>query len=101
LPQRAFIKNHVSTLQFLICPLSRDWVLCFLACNPNIKKCVQKLKVKNQIDAQKGESIIEYFEKFKRIVAEQGILLSDCWNFDETGFRIGCRGKQIVITLGA
>jgi hypothetical protein len=82
-------------------PLGRDWVSRILACNPDIEKYVQKPKDKNRIDAQKRESIIEYFEKFKRIVAERGILPSDCWNFDETGFRIGCGGKQIVITLGA
>jgi hypothetical protein len=31
----------------------------------------------------------------------KGILLIDCWNFDEIGFWIGYGGKQIVLTLGA
>ncbi|KAF2179752.1 CENP-B protein, partial [Zopfia rhizophila CBS 207.26] len=32
---------------------------------------------------------------------EKGIQAHDVWNFDETGFRIGCGGKQIIVTFGS
>ena len=82
-------------------PLGRDWVSRFLAANPDIEKCIQKPKDKKRIDAQKREQIEKFFQKIKKVHDEKGILPSDCWNFDETGFRIGCGGKQIVLTLGA
>ena len=44
---------------------------------------------------------MKIFQKIKKVHDEKGILLSDCWNFDETGFQIGCGGKQIVLILGA
>jgi hypothetical protein len=31
---------------------------------------------------------------------QYGILHTDCWNFDETGFRVGCEGSQNVVTYG-
>jgi hypothetical protein len=82
-------------------PLGHDWVLRFLAANPDIEKCIQKPKDKKRIDVQKREQIEKIFQKIKKVRDEKGILPSDCWNFDETGFRIGCGGKQIVLTLGA
>ena len=72
-----------------------------MAANPDIEKVKQKPKDKKRIDVQKREDIVHYFEKFKKVIVDKGILPSDCWNFDETGFRIGCGGNQIVITLGA
>jgi hypothetical protein len=82
-------------------PLERDLVSHFLAANPDIEKVKQKPKDKKQIDGQKREGMVQYFENFKKVIVDKGILPSDCWNFDETGFRIGCGGKQIVITMGA
>jgi hypothetical protein len=82
-------------------PLGHDWVASFLAANPDIEKVKQKPKDKKRIDAQKREDIVQYFEKFKKVIVDKGILPSNCWNFDETDFRIGCGGNQIVITLGA
>ena len=49
---------------------------------------------------QKLKQIEKFFEKIKKIQDEKRILLSDCWNFDKTGFQIGCGGKQIVFILG-
>ena len=84
-----------------ICPLGRNWVSRFLIANPDIKKCIQKPKDKKHIDAQKHKQIDKSFQKIKKVHDEKGILPSDCWNFNETGFRIGCGGKQIVLILEA
>jgi len=59
-------------------PLGRDWVLRFLAANPDVEKCIQKPKDKKRIDAQKHEQIEKFFEKIKKVQDEKGILLSDC-----------------------
>ncbi|KAF2183542.1 hypothetical protein K469DRAFT_582844, partial [Zopfia rhizophila CBS 207.26] len=69
--------------------------------NPNIEKVRQKPKDKDRIHAQKRDEIVKYYEKFKRMVDEKGIHKEDVWNFDETGFRVGRCGNQMVITPGA
>ncbi|KAF2185194.1 hypothetical protein K469DRAFT_688019 [Zopfia rhizophila CBS 207.26] len=81
-------------------PLGRDWVSRWLAQNPDVHKVKQKAKDKDRINAQKYEEIELHFEIFKRKIANSGILPDDIWNFDETGFRVGCGGNQIIITMG-
>jgi hypothetical protein len=66
-----------------------------------LKRLNRSLKIKKQIDPQKRENIVQYFENFKKVIVDKGILPNDYWKFDETGFRIGCGGNQIVIILGA
>ena len=41
--------------------------------------------------------IKEHFKKFAYALEEFGILQDDCFNFDESGFRIGCLNGRIVI----
>ena len=42
---------------------------------------------------------MEYFETYKSIVDEFGILPADQWNFDETGYRMGINREDWVITI--
>ena len=44
------------------------------------------------------EIIVDHIEKLGRVVAKYGIAAEDKWNFDQTGFRIGCGGSCDVIT---
>lgn len=39
-----------------------------------------------------------WFEDYKRVVRENGIYPRDIYNFDKTGFQIGVRRDQFVIT---
>ena len=42
---------------------------------------------------------MEYFEIYKSVVDEFGILQADQWNFDETGYRMGINREDWVITV--
>ena len=44
------------------------------------------------------KDIEEHFKKFAYALEEFGIQQDDCFNFDESGFRIGCLNGRIVIT---
>jgi hypothetical protein len=80
--------------------LSRDWVSRFLKAHPELIKKKQKSQDVDRITAQKIEEIELWFRKYRKVVAEEGLIPSDIWNFDETGFRVGCGGNQIVVTYG-
>jgi hypothetical protein len=46
------------------------------------------------------DDIQTWFQKLERIVQEKGILDSDIYNIDETGFRIGVgRAHKVIIRL--
>ncbi|KAF2186290.1 hypothetical protein K469DRAFT_664179 [Zopfia rhizophila CBS 207.26] len=92
------ILNAGSHPPFLPQYLGRDWVTRFLAAHPELIKKKQKPKDKDRIDAQRYEEIREFYEKYKKVVAEYGIQQCDTWNFDETGFRVGCGSNQVVVT---
>lgn len=44
------------------------------------------------------EIIQDHFKKLERAIREYGVALEDIYNFDETGFQIGCGGEQQVYT---
>ncbi len=48
--------------------------------------------------AHNKKTIWEWFELFKQIMEDNGLLPSDIWNFDETGFNIGMAGETVIIT---
>ncbi|KAF2176827.1 hypothetical protein K469DRAFT_605782, partial [Zopfia rhizophila CBS 207.26] len=76
----------------------RDWVTRFLAAYPKLIKKKQKLKDKDRINTQRYEEIREFYEKYKKVVAEYGIQQCDTWNFDETSFQVGYGSNQVVVT---
>ena len=41
----------------------------------------------------------DYFEKVERVISEKEITDLDIWKMDETGFRIGYREAQLVVTI--
>jgi hypothetical protein len=44
------------------------------------------------------EDIQQHFDNFQRCLKEWGLQPEDVYNFDETGFRIGCLNGRTVIT---
>jgi hypothetical protein len=43
---------------------------------------------------------LQWFVKYKEVVKKHEISRKDIWNFDETGFRIGCpTGEEIYVPL--
>jgi hypothetical protein len=43
--------------------------------------------------------ILNWFERFQALRKQFGVLDEDIWNLDETGFRIGVRKSQWIITM--
>ena len=50
----------------------------------------KKLQAERQ-DAEDPLRIAEYFQQLQEVITDNGILLLDIWNIDETGFCIGVR----------
>ena len=52
--------------------------------------------------AQNPETIDCWFQRFQREIIEYGITADRLWNFDETGFRVGCpKGVHVYVPKGA
>jgi hypothetical protein len=41
----------------------------------------------------------DYFNEFKTVVQDYGIVQGDVYNMNKTGFRIGVGGSQWIITM--
>ncbi len=52
-------------------------------------------------NAHNIEDFTIYFEKYKEIRIQRGITDADVWNMHETGFHVGCKIAQWVITIDA
>jgi Tc5 transposase DNA-binding domain len=72
-------------------PVSKPWTTRWLQRNPHF---LHKRKSKPLAAERKAvhelTEIQEHFRRFKRAVDEYKIKLANCWNFDETGWRVGC-----------
>ena len=79
--------------------VSPVWTKQFLDCNPQFHKKKQKPLAVERKNAHNESDFREYFEKYKDIRIEKGIVDKDVWNMDETGFCAGCSKVHWVITL--
>jgi hypothetical protein len=42
--------------------------------------------------------VISWFQRYREVLKKHDIQSKDIWNFDETGFRIGCpKGQEIYV----
>lgn len=74
------------------------WTGRFLKRHPEFKKRKSKPLEACRSAAQDRDVIQHWFEVFKTLIEDEGILPCDIWNFDETGFNIGAAGDSIVLT---
>jgi hypothetical protein len=80
--------------------IGRGWVTRWLKRHPELLKTRQKSREKDSINAADHEALKDRYQRFEAVKNQYSILPQDCWNFDETGFRIGCGGNQMVVTFG-
>lgn len=78
--------------------VSKRWMTRFLTRNPQYKKLRTKPLAAERQAAQERLQIEEHFQRFQATLLEHNIEKRDVWNFDETGFRIGCLRGQLVLT---
>ena len=51
-----------------------------------------------RLTAQDEKAVVAWFKGLIATLKEQKISRNDIWNFDKTGFRIGCpKGQQIYV----
>jgi hypothetical protein len=74
------------------------WTVQFLLRHPEYEKRIQESLDIDRLKAHPPEIIRIWFEKLRKALAKYNIHLEDCYNMDETGFRIGTGGKQRIIT---
>jgi len=78
--------------------VSKDWTRRFIKRNPQYhRRRTKPLSAEHQA-AQERTEIEKHFQFFQKLMLDLDIRLEDVWNFDETGFRIGCLLGQIVFT---
>jgi hypothetical protein len=55
---------------------------------------------RERVTAQDKVVVQDWFKKYRDIVQKHNITRNNIWNFDETGFRIGCpKGQDIYVPL--
>ena len=78
--------------------VSSEWGKRFLKRHPQYSLRKQKILDVNRKNAHHPDTIQVWFRKFQEKCIEKGIQQNDCYNMDETGFRIGIGRDQWVIT---
>ena len=80
------------------CPkVGEKWTSRWLKRNPQLTKMKRKPLAVARKNAEDPETLKAHFERFRTLQTQYGIQAKDLWNFDETGFRIGCARNDFVI----
>ena len=78
--------------------VGKNWPRRFLDTHPEYHLRKQKsLDVERKLSHQ-PDNILSWFRQYHEVVEQHGIIPNDTYNFDETGFRIGIRKDQWIIT---
>ena len=91
-----FVWSHQSDTA--LSTVINNWLKQFL--ERHLQYSIQKQKC---LDLQQKilhnvKDIQQWFERFHKEYGKHGIQSKDCWNMDESGFRIGVRKNQWIIT---
>ena len=78
-------------------PPSKGWFRQWWKTQP-LRKITTKPIARERITAQDKVEVQEWFKQYRKVLHNKKISRKDIWNFDETGFRIGCpRGEVIYV----
>jgi hypothetical protein len=81
-------------------PPSKRWFQGFLKENVSLHVLKTKRISRKRVTAQDVEEVHTWFQKYERTIKEHNILPGNLWNFDETGFRVGCpKGEDVVVPI--
>jgi hypothetical protein len=90
--------THLRKLESLP-PPSESWFKKWWKTQP-IHKIKTKPIARDRISAQDTKEVKEWFKKYREVVDKYHVQKQDIFNFDETGFRVGCpRGEEIYVPL--
>jgi Tc5 transposase DNA-binding domain len=78
--------------------VSVEWPRRFIERQPDLHKMRQKpIELVRKL-AHDPEVILGWFQRFQALCIQFGVYDEDIWNFDETGFQIGVRKSQWIVT---
>ncbi|RFU25356.1 hypothetical protein B7463_g10984, partial [Scytalidium lignicola] len=79
---------------------SFSWFTKWWKQQPGLHKIKTKPIAKVRITAQDQGDVLEWFRKYKIALKKYDIQKQDLYNFEETGFRIGCpKGVEVLIPI--
>jgi transposase-like protein len=78
-------------------PPSKSWFQKWWKTQP-LHKIKTKPIAQERIIAQDKDVVVAWFTQYREVLEKHDIQPKDIWNFDETGFRIGCpKGQEIYV----
>ena len=101
LPTKGVILGAITHLRRLesLPPPSDAWFKKWWKTQP-IHKIKTKPIARDRISAQDMKEVKEWFKKYREVVDKYHVEKQHIFNFDETGFRVGCpRGEEIYVPL--
>jgi hypothetical protein len=99
LPTKGVLQAAISRLQQLKNkpPPSNSWFQKWWKTQP-LHKIRTKPIARDRITAQDKDEVVAWFTRYREVLEKHDIQRKDVWNFDETGFRIGCpKGQEIYV----
>jgi hypothetical protein len=78
--------------------VGQHWARNFVQRQPELRTRWSRPYDYQRAKCEDPEIICAWFDLFRNVVAKHGILESDIWNFDETGFLMGQISSTLVIT---
>lgn len=76
-------------------PPSKSWFKEWWKQQP-LRKITTKPISQVRIIAQDNYEVKVWFKRYQEVIQKHNIDQKDIWNFDETGFRIGCPKGQVI-----
>jgi hypothetical protein len=101
LPTKGVILSAITRLKALENkpPPSTSWFRKWWKTQP-LHKIKTKPIARVRITAQDQEEVRQWFARYRQVLREHRISRGNVWNFDETGFRVGCpKGEEIYVPL--
>ncbi len=78
--------------------VGKRWAMNFVRRQPELRTRWSRPYDYQRAKCEDPEVIGAWFDRFRDMVAKHGILESDIWNFDETGFLMGQISSTLVVT---
>ncbi len=78
--------------------IGKQWTHNFVQRQPELRTRQSRPYDYQRAKCEDPEIICTWFKLFRNMVTKHGILKSDIWNFDETGFLMGQISPTLVIT---
>lgn len=99
LPTKGVILSAITRIRALENkpPPSKSWFNKWIKTQP-LHRIKTKPIARIRITAQDKEQVKGWFKEYNTVLQKYNIQRKDIWNFDETGFRIGCpKGQEIYV----